>query len=220
MNAITLHPVKNEARVDSRLLAEHLGITHEAVLKTIDKNLSAFQEFSPLRFEIDVVKRKQGGGSPTRYALLDENQSYLLLTFSRNTKHVVSLKVELVKAFSRFRQHKQTTADYLPFYHELHDSLRELADQAQRNGSKADEKLLHINFNKLINKTFGLDAGQRSDLPPRLRIKITTANVMACEIIKQCIIANLDHKTTYRRVKQAIIALATPDQLPTSGALQ
>ncbi|MDP3875943.1 MAG: hypothetical protein Q8Q50_03080 [Methylobacter sp.] len=55
-NVITLTEKKNEARVDSRLIADQLGITHEAVLKTIDTHIDAFQEFDPLRFEIGVVE--------------------------------------------------------------------------------------------------------------------------------------------------------------------
>ncbi len=98
----------------------------------------------------------------------------------------------------------------MPFYHELHDKLKALADMAHQNGSSTDEKLFHINFNKLINKAFGLGAGQRPDLAPCLRAKVTAANVIAGDIVERCIKAKLDHKTTYQKVKLAIFALAEP----------
>lgn len=214
-NVITLTEKMHEPRIDSRLMSENLGITHGAVLKTIDSYLDCFQEFNPLRFEIakGEILPQGGRAKATRYALLNEDQSYLLLSFSRNTKPVRALKVELVKAFSRFRKHQQTADDYLPFYHDLHDNVKALSDLAHQNGSQVKESLLHMNFNKLINKAFGLDAGQRSNLAPRLRAKVTAANVIAGDVVQQCLDANLDHKTTYQKVKQAVFALAEPARL-------
>ena len=81
---------------------------------------------------------------------------------------------------------------------------------AHQNGSTTDESLFHSNFNKLINKAFGLDAGQRSSLPPHLRAKVTASNVIAADLIQQCMAANLDHKTAFQRVKLAVLTLAEP----------
>ena len=174
-----------------------------------------FEEFGRLAFETRKGEPLQHGGfaKATRIALLSEDQSSFLLTLTRNTKRTKHLKVELVKAFSRFRKHQQTTEDYLPFYHELHDNVKALSDRAHQNGSKADEKLFHSNFNRLINKAFGLDAGQRPNLPPRLRAKITVANIIAGDIVQRCIEAKLDHKAIYQKVKLAVNSLAEPFRL-------
>ena len=171
-NAIALIEKKHEARVDSLVLAESLGIQHKNVLALVDDNKSEFGEFGQLAFQTRVVSKK-GAGQKTRAALLNEDQAYFLLTLTRNTKRTKHLKIELVKAFSRFRKHQQVTNDYLPFYHDFHDSVKVLSDMAHQNGSDTDEKLFHINFNKLINKAFGLDAGQRPDLASCLRAKVT-----------------------------------------------
>jgi phage regulator Rha-like protein len=208
-NVIALTEKKHEPRVDSLVLAESLGIQHKNILALVDDNKSEFGEFGQLAFETRVVSKK-GAGQKTRTALLNEDQAYFLLTLTRNTEHIKRLKVDLVKAFSRFRKHQQTTEDYLPFYHELHDNVKTLAEMAHQNGSNTDEKLFYINFNKLINKAFGLDAGQRSNLAPRLRAKVTAANVIAGDILLRCLDENLDHKTTYQKVKQAILALSEP----------
>ena len=90
--------------VDSRLVAEELGIEHHTLLKTIDKYSARLEAKSPLRFEVDVVKRSQGGGSNTRYAWLDERQSTLLMTYSRNTQQVLDCKDALVDAFVKAKQ--------------------------------------------------------------------------------------------------------------------
>jgi phage regulator Rha-like protein len=209
-NVITLTEKKHEARVDSLALANSLCIQHKNLLALVDASKQEFEEFGRLAFETRVANRKQGGGTPIRHALLNEDQAYFLLTLTRNTERTKRLKVELVKAFSRFRQHQQVTSDYLPFYHELHDNVKALSVMAHQNGSTTDESLFHININKLINKAFGINAGQRSSLPPHLRAKVTASNVIAADLIQQCIAANLDHKTTFQRVKQAVFALAEP----------
>lgn len=206
-NLIVLAEKKQEARVDSKVLAEQLGIHHKNTLALIDANKPEFEEFGRVAFETRTLETK-GGKQKQRIALLNEDQSYFLLTLTRNNERTKRLKVELVKAFSRFRKHQQTENDYLPFYHDLHDQIKTLAC-----GVGADEKLLHMNFNKLINKAFGLNAGQRPDLPPSLRAKVTAANVIAGDIVQRCIKANLDHKITYQKVKQAVYALAEPIRL-------
>lgn len=208
-NIIELSQVKNEARVDSRLLAEHIGIQHKNVLATIDNQILRFERFGIIAFKTRKSKR----GIPERYALLNEDQSYLLLTFSKNTDRVADLKVELVMAFSRFRQHVQVDSDYLPYYHELHDSVKALAGVAHKNGSLTDERLFHINFNRLINDAFGVEAGHRKDLPGHLRAKITAANVIAKELLDSAIASGLDHKSTYQYVKKGIKAFADSSTL-------
>ncbi|WP_009630477.1 Rha family transcriptional regulator [Synechocystis sp. PCC 7509] len=90
--------------VDSRLVAQELGIEHHTLLKTIDKYSARLETKSPLRFEVDVVKRVQGGGSNTRYAWLDERQATLLMTYSRNTQQVLDCKDALVDAFVKAKQ--------------------------------------------------------------------------------------------------------------------
>ncbi|WP_340123846.1 Rha family transcriptional regulator [Methylobacter svalbardensis] len=208
-NVISLIEKKHEPRVDSLAIADRLGIQHKNALALIDDNKLEFGEFGRVAFETRTLETN-GGNQKQRIAFLNEDQSYFLLTLTRNTKRTKPLKVELVKAFSRFRKHKQTTEDYLPFYHELHDNVKSLSDRAHQNGSQVKESFLHMNFNKLINKAFCLDAGQRPDLPPRLRAQVTAANVIAGDIVQRCVMAGLDHKVTYQEVKQAVFALAEP----------
>lgn len=65
--SIALFEKKQQARVDSRLLAEHLAIQHKNVLALIDENKAEFEEFDRLAFETRVVKRKQGIAAATDY---------------------------------------------------------------------------------------------------------------------------------------------------------
>ncbi len=206
-NLIHLHSIKNEARVDSRTLSEYLQNQHKAVIQLIDSYINNFEEFGRVTFKMRPFET-DGGKQKQRVAFLNEDQAYLLLSFSRNTTHVRKLKVELIKAFSRFRRHKQIESDYLPFYHELHDEVKVLAEQAQQAGSSTHERIFHINFNKLINKAFNLESGQRAKLPDHLRVKVTTANVIASELLNNAIDNGMNHKQAYAHVKQGIIVFA------------
>ncbi len=83
--------------VDSRLIAERLGIEHENFIGNIKKYLTqAEQAFGFLRFETGEI---QGRGRPSEYAFLTEEQATFYMTLSRNTPEVVQCKIELVKKF-------------------------------------------------------------------------------------------------------------------------
>ncbi|WP_199192442.1 Rha family transcriptional regulator [Chlorogloea sp. CCALA 695] len=125
--------------VDSRLVAQELGIEHHTLLKTIDTYLARLEAKSPLRFEVDVVKRSQGGGSNTRYAWLDERQSTLLMTYSRNTQQVLDCKDALVDAFVKAKQ-------LIPAQSQEIERLKlELqVAQAQTAAAQSQERLMQV----------------------------------------------------------------------------
>lgn len=95
---IKLVHAQGEARVDSRVIAEQLGIQHENSYDQLKKYRADFVELGVLRFETGKPSGHKGG-RPEKFALLNEDQAYLLLSYSRNTKKVRRLKVNLVKAF-------------------------------------------------------------------------------------------------------------------------
>lgn len=87
--------------VDSRLVADKLGIAHKNLLATIDKYLDRIQSaFQVIAFET----RKSERGKPERFAWLTEPQATFLMTLSRNTDEVVQCKLELVEAFEKAKQ--------------------------------------------------------------------------------------------------------------------
>jgi phage regulator Rha-like protein len=100
----------NTLVVDSRLIAEDLGIEHDSLLKTIKKYVDRLSRKSPVRFEIDVVKRPQGGTYEVSYCFLNESQATLLMTFSRNTDRVLDCKENLVDAFTAAKNRSLQTA--------------------------------------------------------------------------------------------------------------
>lgn len=146
--------IKGEARIDSRLIAQHLGTKHRNLFELVEGHKSDFSELGILRFQTGVIR---GRGQPEKCILLNEDQAYLLLTYSRNTKKVCALKLNLVKAFREARRANEIrTAEYLPEYHALHDAIKIRAD------GSPNERFMHMNANKEINKLAGIQPGQRA----------------------------------------------------------
>lgn len=103
---MSVEAYNDEARADRRALAVRLGNKHRNVLALIEDYLEDFQALGALPFETRVrpAQQKGGGGMPTRYALLNEEQCYFLLTLVRNTETTVPMKRELVSAFTEYRR--------------------------------------------------------------------------------------------------------------------
>jgi phage regulator Rha-like protein len=189
---LTLQPVKGEPRVDSRVLAQHLGNKHQNVRELLSDYADDFRQFGILRFQTGEI---QGRGQPEKYALLNEDQCYLLLTYSRNTPKVRALKVRLVKAFSEARQAQDLSrTDYLPTYHALHDEIHALA------AGSANERFVHMNINKLVNKAAGIEAGQRPKLDVPHKSMVIAAQFLASTAMNGA----ADHKEGYEQAKTAL----------------
>lgn len=86
----------------SLAIAEGVGNPHSSVIKLIRQNTSDLEEFGLLDF-----KSESTGGRPTEYAVLNEQQSTLLLTYMRNNDVVREFKKRLVKAFFELAQQRQ-----------------------------------------------------------------------------------------------------------------
>lgn len=98
---IPLVVVDQEARVDSRLIAAQLGVDHQNARELIQQYQADFEEFGILRFETGEIK---GRGQPEKFVLLNEDQSYLLLTYCQNTPQARDLKKRLVHTFGDYRR--------------------------------------------------------------------------------------------------------------------
>ncbi len=206
--AFTLAIVKAEARIDSRLLALHLGNQHKASMALIERYADQFKTFGQLPFKKEVGDRAQGGGNPERFALLNEDQAFLLLSLSRNNDRVVELKVRLVKAFGEARRAAgQHQAEYLPTYHQLHDELHALAAGSEH------EHHVHMNVNRLINKTVGVKAGQRTAVAMPEQSLLAVAQIVATNAAKGA----PDHRAGYQRIKSAMAALSAATMLGVSA---
>ena len=98
--------------VDSRLIAQELGIQHENFMETIKKyQAETEQAFGSIRFETGV-KKKAVGATTEKFVFLTEDQATFLMTLSRNTPDVVRCKVMLVSQFSNAKKLLQDQGYY------------------------------------------------------------------------------------------------------------
>jgi phage regulator Rha-like protein len=100
MSNLNVTTQNNTLVVDSRLIAEDLGIEHRALMQTVKKYLERLERKTPVTFKMEVVKRPQGGTYEVSHCFLNESQATLLMTFSRNSDQVLDCKERLVEAFS------------------------------------------------------------------------------------------------------------------------
>ncbi|MCS7729602.1 Rha family transcriptional regulator, partial [Pseudomonas aeruginosa] len=98
-DVIQLVQSAGEARVDSRVIAERLGVKHKNTIALIEKHTKHFARFGVVPFQTEKPSKGTHGGRPEKFSLLNEDQAYFLLSLTKNTVRVVELKANLVMAF-------------------------------------------------------------------------------------------------------------------------
>ncbi len=192
---VAVATVNHQALVDSRLLAANLAKQHHSLFEQLKEHQADFTALGLVRFQTD----KGSGGRPERYAMLNEDQAYLLLTYTRNSERVRALKLKLVLAFREARKTSELRQlEYLPTYHQLHDQLHSLA------AGSPNERHVHSNVNKLLNKVAGIEAGQRGAASLPRQSLMVVAQAVAARALQGA----ADHRDGYQRVKVAVEPLS------------
>ena len=111
--------------VDSRLIADELGIQHKNVLATIKKYVNEIQDFGHLAFQTETVSNTVGAKNAVVFCYLNEDQATYLMTLSKNTDKVRECKRTLVKAF---RDAKQVIKTVIP---QQSEQIKELEMQLE-----------------------------------------------------------------------------------------
>lgn len=92
-----------QALTTSAIIAEGVNVQHKNILAILRDYRADFEEFGIFAFE--TRKLNEGRGRPETFALLNEQQATLLVTYCKNTEVVRKFKVALVKAF--FEMHER-----------------------------------------------------------------------------------------------------------------
>jgi phage regulator Rha-like protein len=133
--AIEALVVDGEPRVSSREVAAALGVKHQNLFELVKQHEADFVTFGDIRFETEKLPPGSGAGRPTQHAMLNEDQAYLLLTYSRNTPQARACKIALVAAFKRLRgQARQLPAAPMPSANSL-DVLRHIVNQFEQQAA-------------------------------------------------------------------------------------
>lgn len=101
----------NEAVTTSLAIAEGTDNEHKAVIQLVRNYQSDLEDFGPLTFEMAKGKALPQGGfaKSTEYAILNEDQATLLITYMRNSEVVRTFKKRLVKEFRSMHNALQQT---------------------------------------------------------------------------------------------------------------
>ena len=214
MKSIEISTLKNELRTDSRLLASFLDHRHRTILQNVDKYTSELLEIGRLPFETEKGKALEHGGfaKATRYALLNEDQCYFLLTLMRNNDKVVKAKLALVKAFSDARA-QLASRDLARIEGKKArrletDSIKQLVEYASASGSKSAE-MYYSNITRMTNKILGLKAGERDSLDAEQLKQLTAIETIVDLAIRDGLKASIEYKDIYKLAKSRAESVGT-----------
>jgi phage regulator Rha-like protein len=154
-------------RVDSRIIAERLGIQHEGLIRNISNYSDDFQTLGLLRFENEAVKIEgQRGTKYHKYALLNEDQTIFALTLSRNTPEVVQLKLDLTVAFRNARQ--VTTQPTMLEHARVNKELMSLFGIESNMQTLALNNAMQKKFGVNLLDTWGMNGGLKAERQEQL----------------------------------------------------
>ena len=122
---VTLTP-NNEAVTTSLGIADGTDNEHKAVIQLVRNYQSDLEDFGPLTFEMVKGKALPQGGfaKSTEYAILNEDQATLLITYMRNSEIVRTFKKRLVKEFRNMHNQLNRPLSKLEIAEQLVESLR------------------------------------------------------------------------------------------------
>ena len=203
MNDISLNLVSNEFRIDSRLLAPELNHRHRTILESLDKYKSQFDALGQLTFESEAGYQN----AIVRYALLNEDQCYFLLTLMRNNNHIVKAKLNLVKAFRDARKQLAerdiARLDGKQARRLETDAIKSLVEYAKASGSSKPD-MYYLSITKMTNKALGIESGQRDKMDARQLQLLKLAETLIEIAIRDGLKANLNYKDIYRLCKDRV----------------
>jgi phage regulator Rha-like protein len=147
MSNLTVIKIDDSLVVDSRLIAEDLGIKHKNLFQNIRNHQTAIEYFGQLRFKNETVYNSVGAGNEVAFCYLNEEQATFVMTLSRNTPKVIKCKQNLVRAFS---DAKKVIKDHLvPTCQILNEELQNLRQQLAKAQRPAESGQFQLHCDKL-----------------------------------------------------------------------
>ena len=213
--------MKNQAITTSRIVAEYFHKNHFHVVRDID-NLKAQMPSESENPKLGFQKMFKENtytveGNTKKYKeYLMNRDGFTLLAMGFTGKKALQFKLAYIDAFNtmeaeiqRINLNKQnaewleTRKDVKVLYRKMTDSLKVLVDYATAAGSKNADKL-YMTYNKLINKSLGIQAGQRDSLTIWQLHEVQKMQSMIETIVKGLIAKGTEYHQIYQDTKQII----------------
>ena len=212
MTDFKLNLIDSEFRIDSRLLAPELNHRHRTIFESILKYQSKFEEHGLLPFETEAVNNGDARGVKyQKFALLNEDQCYFLLTLMRNNDFVVDKKSKLVKAFRQAKD-QVTLRDMARIEGKAvrrteTDAIKSLVEYATAKGS-SNANMYYSDITRMTNSLLGIDSGKRETLDHRTLQQIKIAETIVEMAIRDGLKAELPYKDIYKLCKERVSSIA------------
>jgi phage regulator Rha-like protein len=203
----------NNVYLDSRKVAPLIGLEHPDLLEGINHMVDILanngqdvsEKFIPYMRGGRVLwyRLSRSGCDMVAMALTSDETTRLLFInaytdrFRRGEKKLARLLSEDWQ-----RKRKQNISGQISF----HDTIKELVTYAEQMGSK-NAGFYYTDYNRLLNRTVGLNDGERDEATSMQLDKLNQANTYAGEIIKKGIADGDDYHDIYKTVKQELTTL-------------
>ncbi len=125
-NQITI--VNEDMTVSHRVIAEQTDNKEVSVANLINKYISDFEVFGKVHFKNEAIKNTKNRINEIVTYYLNEQQSYLLLTYLRNSEIVRNFKIALVKAFFEIKKQLENESSNTDIQIELSELRQEIKD--------------------------------------------------------------------------------------------
>jgi phage regulator Rha-like protein len=207
----------NQPVVDSRLIAEELGIKHKAFLGTVRKYQKDVNDLGQLPFETAVESKSN---NPEVFCWLLEEQATFLMMLSRNTDQVVLCKKKLAKAFHLAKKllQQKSNAEWLEarkagkcLRKAETDGIQVFVEYAKSQGSQSAERY-YCNLTNMEYKALFLVEQKYPNLRDLLDITqlalLGVAETVVRNALHEGMAKNLHYKEIYKLAKDRVEFLA------------
>ena len=189
--------------VDSRLMASRLDVRHRDMMRDVmDKYAADFEEFGSFARHL---AKPEGSGRPQPYYLLNEDQSYLMLTYIKNTPRARNLKKKLVAAFKKVRAQLANRdiarLDGKEVRKSETDSIKLLVEYASAAGSKSASHY-YANVTRMTNSLLGIESGERDNLDANQLKQVAILEGVVDIAIRDGVKAEMQYKDIYQLAKE------------------
>ncbi len=212
MNNLPVEFVGSEFRVDSRLLSPYLDHRHRTIMESITKHLGDYNELGIVTFQTERLLTENLGYRDHKYALLNEDHCYLLLTYMRNNASVREKKVKLVKAFRDARAQlalrDMARIEGKAVRRTETDAIKALVEYATAKGS-SNAKMYYASITKMTNDLLGIESGMRDKLDHKQLQQIKVAETIVEMAIRDGLKAELNYKDIYKLCKDRVSAISS-----------
>ena len=224
MNELVIK-TKDEPVTTTLAISEGTKVSHKAVIQLVRTYQKDLEEFGLLAFEMRPRLLGKHGGGDVEYAIINEPQSTLLLTYMRNTDIVRAFKKRLVKEFMAMRKAliQQSIQKQDAYWQQKRvegktvrlawgGSVQEFVEYAKSQGSQNAPEyyraITKMEYAALELVKQASDKQFRDTLDAIQHSQLTVIEMAAQETLRKGMAQNMHYKDIFKQTKEACVQLA------------